>query len=103
MYIVGMNVMHKIIRTWLKFPTYKNLHLQKISTFEEDAVIMGKTLNRVVCGEDGKVQKIFAGNIAAVKHEKDIIKDINKEDIEFVEKSLRPIERIFGGEVFFKS
>ena len=28
---------------------------------------------------------------------------INKEDIEFVEKSLRPIERIFGGEVFFKS
>lgn len=37
------------------------------------------------------------------KHEKDIIKDINKEDIEFVEKSLRPIERVFGGEVFFKS
>lgn len=44
-----------------------------------------------------------AENIAAVKHEKDIIKDINKEDIEFVEKSLRPIERIYGGEVFFKS
>ena len=33
----------------------------------------------------------------------ELIKDINKEDIEFVEKSLRPIERIFGGEVFFKS
>lgn len=32
-----------------------------------------------------------------------VSQDINKEDIEFVEKSLRPIERIFGGEVFFKS
>lgn len=82
-----------------KFALTKNIDI----LYEEDAVIMGKTLNRVVCGEDGKVQKIFAGNIAAVKHEKDIIKDINKEDIEFVEKSLRPIERIFGGEVFFKS
>lgn len=82
-----------------KFALTKNIDI----LYEEDAVIMGKTLNRAVCGEDGKVQKIFAGNIAAVKHEKDIIKDINKEDIEFVEKSLRPIERIFGGEVFFKS
>ena len=77
-----------------KFALTKNIDI----LYEEDAVIMGKTLNRAVCGEDGKVQKIFA-----VKHEKDIIKDINKEDIEFVEKSLRPIERIFGGEVFFKS
>ena len=82
-----------------KFALTKNIDI----LYEEDAVITGKTLNRAVCGEDGKVQKIFAGNIAAVKHEKDIIKDINKEDIEFVEKSLRPIERMFGGEVFFKS
>ena len=71
-----------------KFALTKNIDI----LYEEDAVIMGKTLNRAVCGEDGKVQKIFAGNIAAVKHEKDIIKE-----------SLRPIERIYGGEVFFKS
>ena len=82
-----------------KFALTKNIDI----LYEEDAVIMGKTLNRAVCGEDGKVQKIFAGNIAAVKHEKDIIKDITTEDIEFVEKSLRSIERVFGGEVFFKS
>lgn len=70
--------------------------------YEEDAIIMGKPLNCALCDENGKVQKIFAGNIAVVKHEKSNIIDINKEDIEFVKKSLRPIARIFGGKIFFK-
>ena len=38
-----------------KFALTKNIDI----LYEEDAVITGKTLNRAVCGEDGKVQKIF--------------------------------------------
>lgn len=33
-----------------KFALTKNIDI----LYEEDAVIMGKTLNRAVCGEDGK-------------------------------------------------
>ena len=39
-----------------KFALTKNIDI----LYEEDAVIMGKTLNCAVCGEDGKVQKIIA-------------------------------------------
>lgn len=69
---------------------------------EDEAVIMGRTLNRAVYDESGKFVTVLAGNLMAVRYKDDAFGSICEEDIAVIEKLLKPIERIFDGEIFLK-
>lgn len=69
----------------------------------DEAVIMGRTLNRAVYDESGKFITVLAGNLMAVRHSEDSFASIREGDVAVIEKLLKPIERIFDGEIFLKS
>lgn len=70
---------------------------------EDEAVIMGRTLNRAFYDEDGKLKNVFAGNLMVVRYDENGFSSIYKEDIENIEKMLQPIDHIACGKVFLKS
>ena len=69
---------------------------------EAKAVIMGRTLNRAVYDEEGNFVTILAGNLIAVRYRENTFLSIQEEDILVIEKMLKPIERIFGGNIYLK-
>lgn len=69
---------------------------------EKDAVIMGRTLNRAMYNAKGERINVFAGNLLLLKKEGENFINIEQEDIVDIEKMLKPIEHIFGGEVIIK-
>lgn len=69
----------------------------------EDAVVQGETLNRAVYDNDGNFQTVLAGNLAAVRYEGGCFQGVCKEDIAFLEKALKPVERIAYGRVCLKA
>lgn len=68
----------------------------------EDAVVMGRTLNRAVYDRNGNFKTVLAGDLVAVRYDGKCFSDIQKEDIIFIEKLLKPIGRIAYGKVFLK-
>ena len=68
----------------------------------EDAVILGRTLNRAVYDGSGKFKTVLAGNLAAVRYDGECFGSIQKEDIKIIEELMKPIERIAYGKVFLK-
>lgn len=68
----------------------------------DEAVIMGRILNRAVCDESGKFVTVLAGNLMAVRHLEDSFVSIREEDVPVIEKLLKPVERIFDGKIFLK-
>lgn len=69
---------------------------------EEDAVVLGRPLNRVLYNNDGERLAVFAGNLLFVRHEGDKFISLHARDIELIEERFKPIERIFGGKVYLK-
>lgn len=69
---------------------------------EEDAVILGRRLNRVLFDSNSKRITLFAGNLLFVRHEGDQFTSLQAEDVALIEERFKPIERIFGGEVYLK-
>lgn len=61
-----------------------------------NAVAKCMKLNRALYDLQGNFITAFLGNIMVVRHEE----DIRYEDKEIIEKCLKPIERIFAGQVF---
>lgn len=68
-----------------------------------DAVIFGKTLNRAFYDGSGKFITVFAGNLIVVRYKGDELGSILDEDIELVERLLKPIDHIACGTVFLKA
>nr|WP_187142649.1 DUF3846 domain-containing protein [Acetivibrio ethanolgignens] len=68
-----------------------------------DAVVFGKTLNRALYDESGKFITAFAGNLLVVRYKGDEFDSILEEDVELVERLLKPIDRIACGTVFLKA
>lgn len=68
----------------------------------EDAVILGRTLNRAVYDGSGRLKTVLAGNLAAVRYDGKCFGSIQKEDIKIIEELMKPIERIAYGKVFLK-
>lgn len=69
---------------------------------EEDAVILGRPLNRALFDSNGERITVFAGNLMFVRHEEDRFTSLQAEDVVLIEERFKPIERIFGGEVYLK-
>lgn len=67
-----------------------------------DAVIFGKTLNRAFYDESGNFITAFAGNLLVVRYKGDEFDSILEEDVELVERLLKPIDHIACGTVFLK-
>ena len=65
-----------------------------------DAVAKCMKLNRALYDLQGNFITAFLGNIMVVRHEGDCFTSIRYEDKEIIEKCLKPIERIFAGQVF---
>lgn len=68
-----------------------------------DAVVFGKTLNRALYDESGKFITAFAGNLMVVRYKGDEFESILKEDVELIERLLKPIDHIACGTVFLKA
>ena len=68
-----------------------------------DAVIFGKTLNRALYDKKGKFITVFAGNILVVRYKDDTFDSILEEDVELIERLLKPIDHIACGTVFLKA
>lgn len=68
-----------------------------------DAVIFGKTLNRAFYGESGNFITAFAGNLLVVRNKGDEFGSILEEDVELIERLLKPIDHIACGTVFLKA
>ena len=68
-----------------------------------DAVIFGKTLNRALYDECGKFITAFAGNLLVVRYKGDEFDSILEEDVELIERLLKPIDHIACGTVFLKA
>ena len=68
-----------------------------------DAVIFGKTLNRAFYDESGKFITVFAGNLMVVRYKGDEFESILNEDVEQVERLLKPIDHVACGTVFLKA
>lgn len=68
-----------------------------------DAVIWGRTLNRALYDESGKFITAFAGNLMAVRYNGDEFTSIRHEDVEPLERLLKPIDHISCGTVFLKA
>ena len=69
---------------------------------EEDAVILGRRLNRALFDSNGERIAVFAGNLLFVRHEEDRFTSLQDGDVALIEEHFKPIERIFGGEVYLK-
>lgn len=67
-----------------------------------DAVIWGRTLNRALYDESGKFITAFAGNLMVVRYNGDEFISIRHEDVELLERLLKPIDHISCGTVFLK-
>lgn len=67
-----------------------------------DSVIWGKTLNRALYDESGKFITAFAGNLMVVRYNGDEFTSIRHEDVELLERLLKPIDHISCGTVFLK-
>lgn len=68
-----------------------------------DAVIFGKTLNRAFYDESGNFITAFAGNLLVVRYKGDEFGSILEEDVELIERLLKPIDHIACGTVFLKA
>lgn len=68
----------------------------------DEAVVMGRTLNRAVYDKRGNFITVLAGTLMAVRHEGDYFTSIHEEDVVVIEKMLKPIERIYCGKIFLK-
>lgn len=68
-----------------------------------DAVVFGKTLNRALYDESGKFITAFAGNLMVVRYKGNEFESILKEDVELIERLLKPIDHIACGTVFLKA
>lgn len=68
----------------------------------EDAVVQGRPLNRAWYDADGGLITVFAGNLMLVRHKGRHFTNMRKEDVQFVEKRMKPIDRIAYGIVFTK-
>ncbi len=68
----------------------------------EDAVVLGKPLNRAWYDDNGKLVTVFAGTLMFVRREGRQLVNMRKEDVELIERSMKPIERIACGRVFTK-
>lgn len=68
----------------------------------DEAVVMGRTLNRAVYDERGNFITVLAGNLMVVRHEGDSFASIHEEDVAVIEKMLKPIERIYNGKIFLR-
>lgn len=68
--------------------------------YGDESLIQGKPLNRALYDLQGNFITAFLGNIMVVRHEGDSFVSIRYEDKEIIEKCLKPIERIFAGQVF---
>ena len=66
----------------------------------DDAVDKCMKLNRAVYDLQGNFITAFLGNVMVVRHEGDSFTSVRYEDKEIIEKCLKPIERIFAGQVF---
>ena len=66
----------------------------------DDAVAKCMKLNRALYDLQGNFITAFLGNIMVVRHEGDCFTSIRYEDKEIIKKCLKPIERIFAGQVF---
>lgn len=68
-----------------------------------DAVILGKTLNRALYDESGKLITVFAGNLMVVRYKGDEFTSVLDEDVELIEHLLKLIDHIACGTVFLKA
>lgn len=68
--------------------------------YGDESLIQGKLLNRALYDFKGNFITAFLGNIMVVRHKGDCFVSIRYEDKEIIEKCLKPIERIFAGQVF---
>lgn len=68
----------------------------------EDAVVLGKPLNRAWYDDNGKMVTVFAGTLMFVRREGRQLVNMRKKDVELIERSMKPIERIACGRVFTK-
>lgn len=66
----------------------------------QDAVILGSPLNRAMYNESGELVTVFSGNIMAVRQADGGFASIRSSDIGLLERSLKPIARIYDGTVF---
>lgn len=69
----------------------------------EDAVVMGRPLNRALYDENGRFKTVLAGNLMAVRCGRNSFASIRSEDILVLEKRLKPVERIFDGKIFLRA
>lgn len=68
-----------------------------------EAVVLGKTLNRAFYDEAGKLITVFAGDLLVLRYKGDTCESVLKEDIERIERMLKPVDHIACGKVFLKA
>lgn len=68
-----------------------------------DAVIMGKLLNRALYDEREEFINILAGNLMVVRYQDNELVSILDEDVELIERLLKPIDHICCGTIFLKA
>lgn len=94
----------KVKREWTSGETEAvTLNEEFVLIGGREAVVLGKTLNRAFYDEAGKFITVFAGNLLVLRYKGDIFESVQEEDVEKIERMLKPIDHIASGKVFLKA
>lgn len=93
----------KLKREWTSGETeVVTLNEEFVLIGDREAVVLGKTLNRAFYDEAGKLITVFAGDLVVFRYKGDTYESVQEEDVERIERMLKPVDHIACGKVFLK-